>query len=60
MGDVVNLTPPGPPMYDPRADRRDEMAAEGIDIPPRTTTEEAIYRDWVRKDRPDDYDLGAN
>ncbi len=52
MGKVVELRPSAPPAYDPRADKRDEAAAKGIDVPSRTVTEEAIYQDWVRKGKP--------
>ena len=55
MADIVKLQPKTPPAYDPRADRREEQAAQGHDAPQRTKIEEAIYQDWVRKGRPDDW-----
>ena len=42
-----------PPPYDPRADMRDEHP----DMPPRTESEEAAYRDWVSRGRPDKWPL---
>lgn len=49
MDDIVKLNPKGPPEYDPAADKRDELIEQGIDLPPRSPTEEAIYKKWLRE-----------
>lgn len=55
MADVIKLNPPGPPQYLPQGDRRDDPENEYMNLPPRTAKEEAIYRDWVSKGKPEDY-----
>ena len=37
-----------PPVYDPRNDKRDELNAQGANLPPRTPEEEIAYQKWFR------------